>query len=109
MLFVLIIYLQVQLIIFLNLIENPNFEFIKHDIVKPFYRDKIDEIYNLACPASPKYYQYNPIKTIKTCTIGQLNMLGLAKKIMLKYYKQVQVKYTVTLKFILKMKTIMEM
>ena len=60
--------------------NNPNFEFINHDIIKPYYRDNIDEIYNLACPASPKYYQYNPIKTVKTCTIGVINMLGLAKK-----------------------------
>ena len=63
-----------------NLIDNPNFEFINHDIVKPYYRKNIDEIYNLACPASPKYYQYNPIKTVKTCTIGVINMLGLARK-----------------------------
>ena len=63
-----------------ELIENPNFEFIKHDIIKPFYRNKIDEIYNLACPASPIHYKINPIKTIKTCTIGTINMLGLAKK-----------------------------
>ena len=64
----------------LDLIDNPNFEFINHDIVEPFYRENIDEIYNLACPASPIHYQYNPIKTIKTCTIGVINMLGLAKK-----------------------------
>ena len=63
-----------------ELIDNPNFEFINHDIVEPFYRENIDEIYNLACPASPLHYQYNPIKTIKTCTIGVINMLGLAKK-----------------------------
>ena len=63
-----------------NLIDNPNFEFINHDIVKPYYRKNIDEIYNLACPASPKHYQYNPIKTVKTCTIGVINMLGLARK-----------------------------
>ena len=63
-----------------ELLENPNFEFIKHDITKPFYRNKIDEIYNLACPASPIHYQKNPIKTVKTCTIGVINMLGLAKK-----------------------------
>tara|TARA_X000001036_G_scaffold371691_1_gene358809 strand:+ start:38 stop:979 length:942 start_codon:yes stop_codon:yes gene_type:complete len=63
-----------------ELIDNPNFEFINHDIVEPFYRENIDEIYNLACPASPIHYQYNPIKTIKTCTIGVINMLGLAKK-----------------------------
>jgi UDP-glucuronate decarboxylase len=57
-----------------------NFEFINHDITKPFFRDHIDEIYNLACPASPIHYQSNPIKTVKTCTIGVINMLGLAKK-----------------------------
>jgi UDP-glucuronate decarboxylase len=57
-----------------------NFEFINHDITKPFFKDNIDEIYNLACPASPIYYQLNPIKTVKTCTIGVINMLGLAKK-----------------------------
>ena len=63
-----------------DLIKNPNFEFVRHDITEPFYRNNIDEIYNLACPASPIHYQYNPIKTIKTCTIGVINMLGLAKK-----------------------------
>ena len=63
-----------------ELLTNPNFEFIEHDIIKPFYRNKIDEIYNLACPASPIHYKINPIKTIKTCTIGTINMLGLAKK-----------------------------
>jgi len=60
--------------------NNNNFEFINHDITKPYYRDNIDEIYNLACPASPIHYQSNPIKTVKTCTIGVINMLGLAKK-----------------------------
>ena len=60
--------------------SNNNFEFVNHDITKPYYRDNIDEIYNLACPASPIHYQSNPIKTIKTCTIGVINMLGLAKK-----------------------------
>ena len=63
-----------------NLIQNANFEFIKHDITEPYYSENIDEIYNLACPASPIHYQYNPIKTVKTCTIGVINMLGLAKK-----------------------------
>ena len=63
-----------------DLIDNPNFEFVNHDIIKPYYRKNIDEIYNLACPASPIHYQYNPIKTIKTCTIGVINILGLAKK-----------------------------
>ena len=60
--------------------DNNNFEFVNHDIIKPYYRDNIDEIYNLACPASPIHYQSNPIKTVKTCTIGVINMLGLAKK-----------------------------
>ena len=63
-----------------DLIDDPNFEFIDHDIIEPYYRDGVDEIYNLACPASPIHYQINPIKTIKTCTIGVVNMLGLAKK-----------------------------
>ena len=63
-----------------SLTKNNNFEFVNHDITKPYYRDCIDEIYNLACPASPIHYQSNPIKTIKTCTIGVINMLGLAKK-----------------------------
>ena len=62
------------------LINDNNFEFVNHDITKPYYRDNIDEIYNLACPASPIHYQSNPIKTVKTCTIGVINMLGLAKK-----------------------------
>jgi len=62
------------------LLDDPNFEFINHDITNPFHKDGIDEIYNLACPASPVQYKINPIKTIKTCTIGVINMLGLAKK-----------------------------
>ena len=62
-------------------LENfSNFEFINHDIVKPIYLNNIDEIYNLACPASPIHYNTNPIKTVKTCTLGVINMLGLAKK-----------------------------
>ena len=64
----------------LEFFDNPNFEFVKHDITQPFFRENIDEIYNLACPASPIHYQYNPIKTVKTCTIGVINILGLAKK-----------------------------
>ena len=63
-----------------NILNNPDFEFINHDITKPIYLNKIDEIYNLACPASPIHYQINPIKTVKTCTLGVINMLGLAKK-----------------------------
>ncbi len=63
-----------------DLMNNSNFEFINHDIINPYFRNNLDEIYNLACPASPIHYQFNPIKTVKTCTIGVINMLGLAKK-----------------------------
>ena len=63
-----------------DIIDNTNFEFVNHDIIEPYYRKNLDEIYNLACPASPIHYQHNPIKTIKTCTIGVINILGLAKK-----------------------------
>jgi len=63
-----------------NLIDNPYFELVRHDIIQPFYAE-VDEIYNLACPASPIHYQYNPIKTIKTSVMGAINMLGLAKRI----------------------------
>ena len=63
----------------IDLQSNPNFEFINHDIIEPYYRKNIDEIYNLACPASPVHYQKNPIKTIKTCTIGVINMFDFAK------------------------------
>src|SRR5664280_1069442 len=63
-----------------HLIKNPNFEIIRHDVTLPFLIE-IDEIYNLACPASPIYYQQNPIKTIKTSVMGAINMLGLAKRV----------------------------
>jgi UDP-glucuronate decarboxylase len=63
-----------------DLIDNPYFELARHDIIQPFYAE-VDEIYNLACPASPIHYQYNPIKTIKTSVMGSINMLGLAKRI----------------------------
>jgi len=62
-----------------HLLSNPRFELIRHDIVHPIYLE-CDRIYNLACPASPVAYQYNPIKTIKTSTVGMVNMLGLAKR-----------------------------
>ncbi len=63
-----------------HLIENPFFEIIRHDVTSPFFAE-VDEIYNLACPASPIHYQYNPIKTVKTSVMGAINMLGLAKRI----------------------------
>jgi UDP-glucuronate decarboxylase len=63
-----------------HLIGHPNFEFIRHDITQPIFLE-VDEIYNLACPASPVHYQYNPIKTIKTSVMGAINTLGLAKRV----------------------------
>jgi UDP-glucuronate decarboxylase len=63
-----------------HLLQNPYFELIRHDVTTPFYVE-VDEIYNLACPASPIHYQYNPIKTVKTSVMGAINMLGLAKRI----------------------------
>jgi UDP-glucuronate decarboxylase len=62
-----------------HLIENPNFELMRHDITFPLYVE-IDEIYNLACPASPIHYQYDPVQTTKTSVHGAINMLGLAKR-----------------------------
>jgi len=66
-----------------HLLDNPYFELIRHDVTMPFFIE-VDEIYNLACPASPIHYQYNPIKTIKTSVMGAINMLGLAKRIQAK-------------------------
>ncbi len=63
-----------------HLMDNPYFEVIRHDVTHPFFIE-VDEIYNMACPASPIHYQYNPIKTIKTSVMGAINMLGLAKRI----------------------------
>ncbi|MEO1672979.1 MAG: UDP-glucuronic acid decarboxylase family protein, partial [Cyanobacteria bacterium J06631_2] len=61
-------------------IDNPYFELIRHEITEPL-RLEVDQIYHLACPASPVHYQYNPVKTIKTNVMGTLNMLGLAKRV----------------------------
>ncbi|MGJ1224740.1 UDP-glucuronic acid decarboxylase family protein [Sphingobacterium siyangense] len=63
-----------------HLLQNPYFELVRHDVTEPFLAE-VDEIYNLACPASPVHYQYNPIKTIKTSVMGAINMLGLAKRV----------------------------
>ncbi len=65
----------------IHLKDNPHFEFVYHDVEFPYYSENIDEIYNLACPASPIHYQYDAIKTIKTSVLGAINMLGLAKKV----------------------------
>jgi len=64
----------------IHLLDNPYFELIRHDVTHPYFVE-VDEIYNLACPASPVHYQYNSIKTIKTSVMGAINMLGLAKRI----------------------------
>ncbi len=63
-----------------HLLKNPYFEMIRHDVTEPIFLET-DEIYNLACPASPVHYQYNPIKTMKTSVMGAINMLGLAKRL----------------------------
>jgi len=63
-----------------HLLSHPYFELVRHDVTTPYYVEVV-EIYNLACPASPVHYQYNPIKTIKTSVMGAINMLGLAKRI----------------------------
>lgn len=63
-----------------HLLNNPFFELVRHDVIAPYYAE-VDEIYNLACPASPIHYQYNPIKTVKTSVMGAINMLGLAKRV----------------------------
>lgn len=63
-----------------HLLDNPYFELVRHDVTMPYFIE-VDEIYNLACPASPIHYQYNAIKTVKTSVMGAINMLGLAKRI----------------------------
>ena len=63
-----------------HLLGLPNFELIRHDVVHPIFLE-VDEIYNLACPASPIHYQYNPVKTVKTSVMGAIHMLGLAKRV----------------------------
>ncbi|MCI0920527.1 UDP-glucuronic acid decarboxylase family protein [Sphingobacterium rhinopitheci] len=64
----------------IHLLDNPYFELVRHDVTEPYYAE-VDQIYNLACPASPIHYQYNAIKTIKTSVMGAINMLGLAKRV----------------------------
>lgn len=63
-----------------HLMDNKDFEVIRHDLVNPIFME-VDQIYNLACPASPVHYQYNPVKTTKTAVMGAINMLGLAKRV----------------------------
>ncbi|HEY0546091.1 MAG TPA: UDP-glucuronic acid decarboxylase family protein [Pyrinomonadaceae bacterium] len=63
-----------------QLFDNPRFELIRHDVIEPILLE-VDQIYNLACPASPIHYQYNPVKTVKTSVMGAINMLGMAKRV----------------------------
>ena len=69
-----------------DLLDDPNFEVIRHDVTFPYYAE-VDEIYNLACPASPIHYQYDPVQTIKTSVHGAINMLGLAKRLDAKIFQ----------------------
>lgn len=62
-----------------HLLERPNFELVRHDIIQPLWLE-VDQVYNLACPAAPGHYQYNPIKTTKTSVLGSVNLLGMAKR-----------------------------
>ena len=64
----------------IHLLDNHHFELIRHDVIEPILLET-DQIYNLACPASPIHYQYNPVKTVKTSVMGMINMLGLAKRV----------------------------
>lgn len=63
-----------------HLLDDKNFEVVRHDVIEPIMFE-VDQIYNLACPASPVHYQYNPVKTVKTSVMGMINMLGLAKRV----------------------------
>ncbi|MCA1565437.1 MAG: SDR family oxidoreductase [Acidobacteria bacterium] len=63
-----------------QLLDNPRFELLRHDVIEPILLE-VEQIYNLACPASPIHYQYNPVKTVKTSVMGMINMLGLAKRV----------------------------
>jgi UDP-glucuronate decarboxylase len=63
-----------------HLLDNRRFELLRHDVIEPVLLE-VDQIYNLACPASPIHYQYNPVKTVKTSVMGMINMLGLAKRV----------------------------
>ncbi|MDI1314169.1 UDP-glucuronic acid decarboxylase family protein, partial [Prosthecobacter sp.] len=69
-----------------HLMDNPNFEFMRHDITQPI-NVEVDQIYNLACPASPPHYQYNAIKTIKTSVMGAINVLGLARRLQARVFQ----------------------
>ena len=88
-----------------HLINNPNFEFIRHDITHPLYLE-VDEIYNLACPGSPPFYQLDPIQTSKTNFLGALNLLVSISAARQRFFRPAQVKFTVTHLFTLSLKNI---
>ena len=69
-----------------HLVDNPHFELVRHDVTFPLYVE-VDEIYNLACPASPIHYQHDPVQTTKTSVHGAINMLGLAKRVRAKIFQ----------------------
>ena len=91
-----------------SLLDNKNFEFIEHDITRPFFTEtKIDQVYNLACPASPVHYQYNPIKTVKTSVLGTMNFFRVGEKkqnIMQDFSRRPQVKFMEIQMFTLRQK-----
>ena len=89
----------------IHLLDNPYFELLRHDITWPLYVE-VDEIFNLACPASPIHYQRDPVQTTKTSVHGAINMLGLAKRVKAKFSRPQPVKFMVIPAFILKKKTI---
>lgn len=78
-----------------SLLQNTRFEFMRHDICFPLYVE-VDEVYNLACPASPVHYQFDPVQTTKTSVHGSINMLGLAKRVKPKFCRRRPVRYTAT-------------
>ncbi len=83
-----------------HLLGNPHFELLRHDVTFPLYIE-VDQIYNLACPASPVHYQFDPVQTTKTSVVGAINMLGLAKRLKIPFSRHRRQKYTVILVFIL--------
>lgn len=92
----------------IHLLDNPYFELVRHDVTFPYYVE-VDEIYNLACPASPIHYQFDPVSTTKTSVIGAINMLGLAKRTKPVSFRHLPVKYMGIRWFILRKKVIGEM
>ena len=76
-----------------HLLDNPNMELVRHDVTFPQYVE-VDEIFNLACPASPIHYQFDPVQTTKTSVIGAINMLGLAKRVKAKILQRRRLRCT---------------